>query len=244
MKKLPKINVLGKKFGNWTVLKLAGYHKGSNNKSNWITWKYLAECVCGRRYKVWWSDLKSGKSKQCHECHMKSHKWPKINRINLFGPGNNNFKGKGVIPSFYYKRVESNAELRNLEFRISIDDLDKQWRKQNGRCFYTGLPLIAPSSYYTENGNEFSLMGSLDRINSKKGYTTNNIVWTSKTVNKIKMHFPSKVFIDMCKLVYKYKYLGKTSSLPTFLSKKSIKTLVKYLKRQSLYGKEKNRQRS
>jgi len=42
---------------------------------------------------------------------------------------------------------------------------------------------------------------SLDRIDSTKNYTIDNIQWVHKDVNKMKMDFSQEYFIEMCRLV-------------------------------------------
>ncbi len=45
------------------------------------------------------------------------------------------------------------------------------------------------------------MTASLDRIDSTKGYTLDNIQWIHKDLNKMKMNFANDYFIKTCKLV-------------------------------------------
>ena len=50
---------------------------------------------------------------------------------------------------------------------------------------------------------------SLDRIDSKKGYTIDNIQWVHKDVNKMKMDLQEEDFFRIVKEIYEYKQLNK-----------------------------------
>ena len=75
--------------------------------------------------------------------------------------------------------------------------------KQNKKCFYTGLK-ITHTKYLKRinNKNIYSLgTASIDRKNSKLGYTKENIQWVHKDVNYMKMNLSEKYFIKLCKLI-------------------------------------------
>ena len=64
---------------------------------------------------------------------------------------------------------------------------------QNFRCVYTGLPI------------SFSdITASIDRINPLFGYIKDNIQWTHKTINTMKLNFQDKEFWSYCWNVYQY----------------------------------------
>ncbi len=48
---------------------------------------------------------------------------------------------------------------------------------------------------------------SLDRIDSSKGYTKDNIQWVHKHVNLMKHKFDQKYFVDICKLIANHENL-------------------------------------
>jgi hypothetical protein len=93
------------------------------------------------------------------------------------------------------------AQRRNIEFLISIEELEALFEKQGGRCVFTGVELAFP-----KNSRESSLgTASPDRINSSKPYTVDNIQWVHKTINKMKMDMTDKDFKNWC---YKVASLG------------------------------------
>tara|TARA_B100000214_G_C23494604_1_gene413246 strand:+ start:66 stop:500 length:435 start_codon:yes stop_codon:yes gene_type:complete len=66
-----------------------------------------------------------------------------------------------------------------LEFDITWQWIEQQFEKQDRRCFYTRYPINPYSCFDT--GNRLAI--SVDRVNSKKGYTMDNVVLTCSYVN-------------------------------------------------------------
>lgn len=64
---LDKDELIGKKFGYWTVLNFISYTRGEGNR-------YLCRCECGIEKEVVGYYLRSGKSTQCHKCAYKNQK--------------------------------------------------------------------------------------------------------------------------------------------------------------------------
>jgi hypothetical protein len=95
---------------------------------------------------------------------------------------------------------EIDSRLKNLctkakgridkEFVLVPDNLLELWKKQEGLCAYTGLPMTASS-------NQFNTV-SLDRIDSSKGYVVSNIQLICAVVNKMKMDLKEETFIHFC----------------------------------------------
>jgi len=89
----------------------------------------------------------------------------------------------GILKSF-----ECSAIVRNLEFSISVTDIENLYHKQNKQCALTGLPLKVKDC-------------SIDRIDSKKGYTEDNVQLVTKHINMIKQDFNQDYFIFLCNRV-------------------------------------------
>jgi len=102
---------------------------------------------------------------------------------------------------FYWIRrinkIKNNtAKKRNLTVNITWRDLDEQWIKQNGKCFYTGISLIPLDDYKKRNRvNELSI----DRIDNKFGYVKGNINFVSNFMNTMKNDLSHKEFVKICK---------------------------------------------
>lgn len=73
---------------------------------------------------------------------------------------------------------------RNKDVSITVDDLKKQWVKQGGFCVFSGVKLELSS--YTKIKKDPIYAASLDRIDSEKGYHSDNIRWVSRAINWMK----------------------------------------------------------
>lgn len=82
------------------------------------------------------------------------------------------------------------------ECTISPDDLIRLHNLQDGRCHYTGLPMVHQGSKVRDPG-----IISVDRKNPKSGYTLDNIVLCCWGANQLKRDLPYDEFIKFCKLI-------------------------------------------
>lgn len=73
-----------------------------------------------------------------------------------------------------------------------------QFDKQNGRCYYTGILM-------TVGGGDGSRLerASLDRIDPKKGYVVENVVFCCWVVNSMKNNLPLTDFLEWVARVHK-----------------------------------------
>lgn len=99
-----------------------------------------------------------------------------------------------IIANNLYKKTITSFKRRP---NIKEYDLDAQFIKdllvkQNMKDYYTG---IVPTN---------SLDYSIDRIDSQKGYTKDNIVITTNNINTMKMDMPLEVFKYNIELLYKH----------------------------------------
>ena len=103
-----------------------------------------------------------------------------------------------------FKHLIKNAKSRK-EYLVSVNDLylQKVYEDQKGLCAYTKLPLLAA-------GNQLNTM-SLDRIDSSKDYTEDNIQLVCVAINKMKLDMTEDRFIELCLLVTKN---SKLTELP------------------------------
>lgn len=73
---------------------------------------------------------------------------------------------------------KARASSRAIPHSLTPEFLIELWKKQEGRCFYTKVPL--------EFGKPSLRSASLDRVDSALGYTADNVVWSSKAMNHMK----------------------------------------------------------
>lgn len=90
-------------------------------------------------------------------------------------------------------RTKIGAEKRGLEFAITLEDLEAQWRKQGGRCSYTGIELTAGAAADTT-----LYTASIDRVDSSIGYVVGNFEFVHKVVNFAKGCMSRVDFLGLC----------------------------------------------
>lgn len=90
---------------------------------------------------------------------------------------------------------------------IDVSDVVRVWNLQNGKCALTGWEMtrILGQGVIPTNA-------SIDRIDSSKYYSKNNIQLVCRCVNTAKSDLSVKEFIDLCKAVTE-KYYAENSSL-------------------------------
>lgn len=89
-------------------------------------------------------------------------------------------------------QAKRNAEKRSLKFTVTLDDVKNVWQRQRGICALSGRLLLIDS-------RDGLTTASLDRIDSDKGYTRQNIQWIDKDINTMKSNFDIKYFVHTCK---------------------------------------------
>ena len=92
-----------------------------------------------------------------------------------------------------FNRMKKGAISRNLEVHTTIEDIKQIFFKQDGKCFYSNEMMSL------QNGELETL--SIDRIDSSKNYTVENIVLCCWVVNKMKQDLNIKDFIKWIKLI-------------------------------------------
>ena len=90
------------------------------------------------------------------------------------------------------------AKSRDKICTLTLQDLKDVWESQNGTCCYTGIKLNEWSEKKSKNS---FYTASLDRIDSKKGYTKENVQFISKNVNFMKNNMLHEETIELCKII-------------------------------------------
>lgn len=86
--------------------------------------------------------------------------------------------------------------VRNIEWTLDTERLVEEILA-NPHCQLSGEPLeFEPNYIYTL---------SLDRKDSSKGYTHDNVQWVGASINLAKSNLSDEDFIDMCKSVAAHK---------------------------------------
>lgn len=106
---------------------------------------------------------------------------------------NKNKYGLDFILTRKFKETKARCLKNNIEFDLTLDFLLEKYSKQNGKCFFSGMTLFLSTC------SVYSL--SIDRLNSKKGYTKDNINLICAVVNFMKTDIDHIEFIDFCKKI-------------------------------------------
>ena len=188
-KHISKYDLTGKRFGKLLVIASLGIKEYLTNGKR-ITY-FLCKCDCGIEITTPGVYLKNGKKKSCG-CLVHDRQREK-------SPIWTGHKG---ISGSSWNKIERNAinnrrnKRRNLEFTITKEYVWDLFEKQNGKCALTGLDIIL------DVGSNVKIQtASLDRIDSSKGYSPDNVQWVHKDINLIKMDLNQKDFIELCKRV-------------------------------------------
>jgi lambda repressor-like predicted transcriptional regulator len=107
--------------------------------------------------------------------------------------------GYSKISDSFMGRIRTGASKRGLSFEVDSDFLFCLFSSQGGKCKLSGVDISLPKNY-----SEFSLgdcTASLDRIDSSKGYTKDNVQWLHKSVNVMKNAMSDQEFISWCRKI-------------------------------------------
>ena len=175
--------VIGTEYGQWLVLSKVERSPGQTGNT-----KYLCRCTndaCGKEQPVRGTCLVTGRSTQCRRCaSVEVNK--SVHRIR---------ERLDSIPRTKWRGIKRNARLRDLEFDITLEWAWELFVAQGGRCALTGVAI-----HFAGEDEERST-ASLDRIDSNRGYTCDNVQWVHTTVNLIKRDLPEEEFFSWCRLV-------------------------------------------
>ena len=175
------VDLTGQVFGRLRVLEVAGKTKGGNYK-----WKCL--CECSNVTKVAGGALKNGNQKSCG---CGSQRWLKSNKGRI---------KTGTAFRRLLRTYKYSAAQRNLSWNLSDDEFQSL---VTSPCFYTGrLPLSVVQTEY-----ECFVYNGIDRLDSKKGYVTGNVVPCCKAVNYAKQALSYDEFLQLVGEIARWKRL-------------------------------------
>ena len=159
---------------------------------------YLCICECGKTRVVRRSYLLSGRTKSCG-C-QKSLANSVIGKKYIHFAIESRRKFVGSLSGQMWSRILTNAKIRNIKLDITKEYAWELFLKQNKKCALTGQDLYL-SPFHKERNK---VTASLDRIDSDKGYTIENVQWIHKDINIMKNNLSEKKFKELCKLVIEY----------------------------------------
>ena len=168
---------IGKKIGGVKILKSLDVRNG----------RLFVECEClncNRIFEAKFHNIYKGNYKSCgckqFQKTFNNHKW----------------KGVGEISGSYFRSLKRGSESRNLQFKITINEIWDLFLLQNRKCALSGMDLKFNSNRKTCDGN-----ASLDRSDPSLGYIIENVQWVHKDINYAKQEMTNNEFIEMCKKI-------------------------------------------
>ena len=105
------------------------------------------------------------------------------------------------VENFLKYKLGNCSQKKNVLITITHKDLIDQYNLQNGKCFYSGRPLAIEMR--TKSLDSLSI----DRVDSSKGYTPDNIVLCCSIINIMKLDTPTNEFIKICQDIVNHQYL-------------------------------------
>jgi len=177
---------IGCRYGNLIIV-------GSEYIEKSQTWCAKCVCDCGADAVETLRKLKNGERKTCGLSGCKYH--VQLKRDN----GKKMTTGYEDILGSVWAVWRIGAEKRNIDFEITIEDAWDKFIEQNRKCALSGVELVF------RKGKNRTQTASLDRIDSKKQYTKDNIQWVHKVINIMKGNLDEQEFIVYCKKIAKWK---------------------------------------
>lgn len=112
------------------------------------------------------------------------------------------WKGYNEIPYGWFSNYfERKSKRKQKVGDITIEQVYDLWMTQDKKCALSGISI----GFY-DDGKTHTC--SIDRIDSSKNYTIDNIQLVHKHVNLMKNKFDNNYFIEICSRIFKYN--GKT----------------------------------
>lgn len=161
------------RFGKLIAKKLA-----TNTK--YRSWQCI--CDCGTEKIIYQTHLLQGNIVSCGCIKRNS--------------SSNCWTGYGEISGDVWGEIQrKRTNRKKREFNITIHQAWNLFLEQQRKCKLSNIPL-----FFGET-NEIKRSASLDRIDSNKDYTIDNVQWVHKKINIMKNRLDQNYFIYMCKSV-------------------------------------------
>ena len=141
-------------------------------------------------------------SKKTEENKTILEKALEINPKKFIGGENKILSEEGKILRAMKEFTRRIRRRKKFEYEINPNDLFKIWIEQEGKCPYTKVSLVLP---FNENYDLVSknYKASLDRKNSRKPYSIDNVQFVSISVNFLKNDMSDNEIIEFFELLKK-----------------------------------------
>lgn len=199
-------------YNYWTVLENKYYKLESSNHRH-------AKCICkcGIKQLVRIDQLINNLNKSCLKCSIfTKRKW---------------HKSIGDFSRSHFHSIKQQAKSRNLEFNISQEFLWNLFLKQDKKCKISGLDITLSNKLVKNHSDNQNISASVDRIDSNKGYTEDNVQWVHKYINIMKGALSDDTFISICNIISKYNINKEDNFDPS--------SIIGYMQRKQVYNNRK-----
>jgi len=144
--------------------------------------------------------------KPCSECgimqsYLRKNYAEESLRLNKTCKSCSNRKTENSSRGFYndirlswFNKYKLSAELRDIDFDLTVEQVWDKYLEQNKLCALTNLKIG-----WEQIGSIHT--ASIDRVDSTKGYSFDNIQIVHKDINFMKQQFGQDYFIKLCTLV-------------------------------------------
>lgn len=144
------------------------------------------KCVqCGKMFHLKDSHKRSNKGDPCCSRECRGEYLKTVYK----GIDNPNSRYFNEIDKFFATKIHNlkkSAKERGFEFNTTPTDLRAIYDRQNGLCYYSGIPMALRSTKWSDRNQADPDVLSVDRIDPSKGYVTENIVLCCTGLNKLK----------------------------------------------------------
>ena len=128
----------------------------------------------------------------CKDCERARGR-EKIQRLRSESPE------KWISHKMYLWKRGARIRGRKLDFKVNKEDLIEIYHKQNGIC-----PLSKVKMTYKAGVGGLPTNLSIDRINSKLGYTKKNTRFVCHVINILRHDLSDIQFLNLCKKIISY----------------------------------------
>jgi hypothetical protein len=106
-------------------------------------------------------------------------------------------EGRRDWRTYLLRQVKVTANKKGRPMVLTMEDIERMWAKQKGRCYWWGIELVASS------GLRDPQRPSIDRLDCSKGYYPDNVVIACLAANLARSDTTVERFREFSKLMFK-----------------------------------------
>jgi len=173
-----------KQWNSWTLVEPAEFSYKSHGKTNKATLSVKVKCQCGTEQIVSTYNLTSGWSKACRGCYHRGNK-------------STQWAGYKDLSGSKIGKIKKGAKERDIEYSLTTEFIHELFEKQHRKCAISGVDLDWKDA-------------SLDRIDSTRAYSPDNVQWVHSKVNMMKGSLEESEFRMWCSMIHNTAVIEET----------------------------------